>query len=79
MGEWALLPNPIDNAPYRCEGATMQNANQKVINFLNYMDQNQMSWTAWQFDVNHLILNRTTFMFQNWMLPILPKRKRFKP
>jgi len=61
LGEWALLPNPIDNAPYRCQGATMQNANQKVINFLKYMDQNQMSWTAWQFDINHLILNRTTF------------------
>ncbi len=61
LGEWALLPNPKADATYRCKGATMQNANQKVINFLNYMDKNQMSWTAWQFDIDHLILNRTSF------------------
>jgi endoglucanase len=58
-GEWALLPNT--KIPVQCKGATMQNANQLVINFLQYMDQNNMSWTAWQFDISHLIMDRTTF------------------
>src|SRR5205807_1858484 len=35
-GEWALLPNPNASQPQRCLGATMQNANQLVTNFLNY-------------------------------------------
>jgi aryl-phospho-beta-D-glucosidase BglC (GH1 family) len=42
-------------------GATMQNANQLVLNFLNYATQNGMSWTAWQFDAPHLLLNMSTF------------------
>jgi len=58
-GEWALLPN--STVSRRCETATMQNANQKVTAFLNYMGQNQISWTAWQFDVPYLLQNRTTF------------------
>jgi hypothetical protein len=60
-GEWALLPNPPLSQPERCLGATMQNANQIVNNFLNYMQQYQTSWTAWQFDINHLILDYTNF------------------
>jgi aryl-phospho-beta-D-glucosidase BglC (GH1 family) len=58
-GEWALLPNT--KIPVQCKGATMQNANQLVAKFLNYMDQNKISWTAWQFDIPHLILNLTNF------------------
>jgi endoglucanase len=58
-GEWALLPNT--KIPVQCKGATMQNANQKVNNFLQYMDQNHISWTAWQFDISHLVMNLTTF------------------
>src|SRR5207248_10375525 len=58
-GEWALLPN--SRASFRCQGATMQNADQKVINFMNYMDQNNISWTAWEFHDAHLIVDRKTF------------------
>lgn len=58
-GEWALLPN--SNTPQRCTGATMKNANQKVQAFLTYMQQNGISWTAWQFNINYLILDRTQF------------------
>lgn len=58
-GEWALLPNT--KIPVQCQGATMQNANQKVKAFMNYMDQNSISWTAWQFAVKQLIMDRTTF------------------
>ena len=58
-GEWALLPN--SNTPQRCTGATMNNANQKVQAFLTYMQQNGISWTAWQFNINYLILDRTQF------------------
>lgn len=59
-GEWALLPNT--KIPVQCKGATMQNANQKVIDFLNYMAQNNISWTAWQFDISRLIIDRTSFV-----------------
>ncbi|MFL5657491.1 MAG: glycoside hydrolase family 5 protein [Ktedonobacteraceae bacterium] len=59
FGEWALLPN--STIPIRCKGATMKNANQLVLNFLNYANANHMSWTAWQFDAPHLLLNMSTF------------------
>lgn len=58
-GEWALLPNSA--VASRCQTATMQNANQKIMDFLNYMGQNQMSWTAWQFDVPYLLQDHTKF------------------
>jgi hypothetical protein len=58
-GEWALLPNTL--YPYQCQGATQANADQKVIDFMNYMDQNHISWTAWAFDTYHLILDYTNF------------------
>jgi hypothetical protein len=58
-GEWALLPNsPV---VYRCQGATMRNANRKVTAFLDYMGQNNISWTAWQFNPPYLIMNHTNF------------------
>lgn len=73
-GEWALLPN--GHASYYCVTATPENANQKVLNFLTYMDQNSMSWTAWQFANNYLIVNHNTFAptsldapNQNWTCP----------
>jgi len=58
-GEWALLPNATTTQ--RCQTATMKNANQKVLAFLNYTQQNGISWTAWQFNINYLILDRTKF------------------
>jgi aryl-phospho-beta-D-glucosidase BglC (GH1 family) len=58
-GEWALLPNATTTQ--RCQTATMKNANQKVQAFLNYTQQNGISWTAWQFNINYLILDRTNF------------------
>lgn len=58
-GEWALLPNAT--VSYRCQTATMQNANQKVTAFLNYMGQNNINWTAWEFDVPYLLIDRTKF------------------
>lgn len=59
FGEWALLPNT--NLASRCKGATMANADQLVTNFMNYMDQNAISWTAWQFDTYYLIQDHTSF------------------
>src|SRR6266566_703595 len=59
FGEWALLPNTT--LASRCKGATMANADQLVTNFMNYMDQNGINWTAWQFDTYDLIQDHTTF------------------
>ena len=47
-GEWALLPNTT--IPVQCQGATMAGADKQVNSFLNYMQQNGISWTAWQFE-----------------------------
>ena len=58
-GEWALLPN--SRVARRCQSATPTNADQKVLAFLNYMKQNQISWTAWKFDVPYLLQDRTNF------------------
>ena len=58
-GEWALLPNTT--IPVQCQGANMAKANNQVNSFLNYMQQNGMSWTAWQFDIGHMILDRNNF------------------
>lgn len=59
IGEWALLPNTA--YPYQCQSATPVNADQKAIDFMNYMDQYGISWTAWQFDTSYLIQDHTTF------------------
>ena len=58
-GEWALLPNTV--YPYQCQGATQANADQKVIDFMNYMNQNGINWTAWEFDSPFLIQDHTNF------------------
>jgi len=58
-GEWALLPN--SRIRRRCLTATPANANAKVTAFLNYMQQNHISWTAWKFDVPYLLMNSTNF------------------
>jgi hypothetical protein len=58
-GEWALLSNTA--YPYQCQSATPTNADQKVIDFMNYMYRNGINWTAWQFDSPYLIQNHTTF------------------
>jgi len=59
FSEWALLPNT--NLASRCKGVTMANADQVVTNFMNYMDQNNISWMAWQFDTYDLIQDHTNF------------------
>ncbi len=59
IGEWALLPNTA--YPYQCQGATMANADQEAIAFMNYMDQYGINWTAWEFDTYYLIQDHTTF------------------
>lgn len=58
-GEWGLLVNT--GARNRCTGVTPANADQKVINFMNYLQQNGMNWIAWEFDSPYLILNHSNF------------------
>jgi len=60
FGEWALLPN--STIAVRCQGATMQNADQLVNTFLNYANQNHMSWTAWQFGAPYLVIDAKQFV-----------------
>ena len=58
-GEWALVTSTL--YPYQCQGATPANANQKAIDFMNYMDSNKINWTAWQFNSPYLIQDHTAF------------------
>ena len=59
IGEWAFLPNA--NYPVFCENITTSQAEQLVLSFLQYMQQHQVNWTAWNFDPYHLIQDYTTF------------------
>ncbi len=59
IGEWALLPNA--NYPSFCAGLDAASGTQLVNTFLNYMQQHQVSWTAWEFKANHLIIDETSF------------------
>lgn len=59
VGEWAFLPNA--NHIVFCEHLTTGQADQLVQLFLTYMQQHHVSWTAWDFDLDHLILNYTNF------------------
>ena len=59
IGEWAFLPNA--NYPVFCENITASQANQLVWSFLQYMQQHQVNWTAWNFDPIHLIQDYTNF------------------
>ncbi len=59
IGEWAFLPNA--NYSVFCENITAPQANQLVWSFLQYMQQHQANWTAWNFDPYHLIQDYTYF------------------
>lgn len=59
VGEWALLPNA--RYPSFCQGLDATSGTQLVQNFLTYMAQHQVSWTAWEFKTSHLILDTTNF------------------
>jgi len=61
-GEWALLVNGTGLPGYdHCKAIPPNQANQVVINFLNYMNNQQASWTAWDFNPYHLILDYKHF------------------
>lgn len=59
VGEWALLPN----ARYLsfCQRLDAITGTQLVRNFLTYMEQHQVNWTAWAFNQSHLISDTTSF------------------
>ncbi len=61
-GEWAMLPNGYGQPGIdHCKGIPHNQADQVVINFLNYMVMRHANWTAWSFTPNHLILDFNSF------------------
>ena len=58
VGEWAFTPN-IYLA--RCNNLTPQQAIALVNSFLHYMQQNNMSWTAFAFTIKQLFLDYTHY------------------
>ncbi len=62
VGEFAFLPNAYHKTAYfMCQNRTAVQGTNGVNNFLAYMSQNGISWSAWTFDQYHLIQNETTF------------------
>jgi endoglucanase len=59
IGEWAVLPNA--QYPTFCNGLTTQQAEQLTLSFLQYMQQHQVNWTAWNFNPYHLIQDYTNY------------------
>lgn len=59
IGEWALLPNA--RYPSFCTGLDATSGTQLVNTFLNYMQQHNVSWTAWEFKPSYLIIDETSF------------------
>lgn len=59
IGEWAVLPNA--QYPTFCNNLTTPQAEQLVLSFLQYMQQHQVNWTAWNFNPYHLIQDYTNF------------------
>ncbi len=58
-GEWAVLPNSL--VPAQCEPYTPSNAADLTKAFLDYMEQHQISWTAWQFRPYYLVQDITSY------------------
>jgi hypothetical protein len=55
IGEWAVQVHTI--YPSRCSGLTPTQATQLVNEFLAYMQQKMVSWTAYDFGPDQLIVN----------------------
>ncbi|HET9920374.1 MAG TPA: glycoside hydrolase family 5 protein [Ktedonobacteraceae bacterium] len=69
IGEWALMGGG-NSGQVNCHNIAPSQANQVVLNFLNYMASHNMSWTAYAFTEGHMLQNYsaytpTTFDF-NW-------------
>jgi endoglucanase len=58
-GEWAVLPNSL--VPKQCDPYTPTNAAALTRAFLDYMQQRQISWTAWQFRPYYLVQDITSY------------------
>lgn len=58
-GEWAVLPNSL--VPAQCQPYTPANADTLTNNFLQYMQQRNANWTAWEFRPYYLITSQTAF------------------
>lgn len=78
-GEWAVLPNAYHEA--HCLGLTSDNAQALTTAFLQYMKNNNISWTAWDYEVGHLIQDNTTYtpttftMSQPWQCDSITAKK----
>ena len=61
-GEWAMLVNGYGTSGYdHCKNIAPSQADQVVLNFLNYMTSRHANWSAWEFTPYHLIQDETTY------------------
>jgi hypothetical protein len=76
-GEWAVLPNTYTEA--QCKPYTPQNVDQYTNNFMAYAKDIGASWTAWAFDVPHMIADTSNYTptqmgpSTHWTCPASPK------
>jgi hypothetical protein len=59
VSKWTFAPN----ADYKeqCRHVEYEDAPKKVLEFMRYMDTRKISWTAWSFSLNRLILDYTDY------------------
>ena len=60
IGEWALIGGG-NSGQTNCANVAPSQANAVVLNFLHYMAQNNISWTAYSFNPGHMVVDYTTF------------------
>jgi Cellulase (glycosyl hydrolase family 5) len=60
VGEWALMGGG-NSGQTNCSNIVPSQANQVVQAFLQYMAQNHISWTAYSFNSQHMIVDYTKF------------------
>lgn len=66
VGEWALMASGRN---LNCYKTRQSDASQVVSRFLNYMAAHNMSWTAFAFNLDHLILDVSKYQPTNFNVP----------
>jgi hypothetical protein len=66
VGEWALMASGRN---MNCHQTPQSQANQVVTRFLNYMASHNMSWTAFTYNIGHLMLDVTRYKPTTFNVP----------
>lgn len=68
VGEWALLAGG-NSGNMNCSSIPQSQADQKVAILLNYMALHKMGWAAYDFNINHMILDLSYYTPSTFNVP----------